>query len=402
VISVSSLKLSDHLAAIKHVESLAFNRRASTVGEINTVFYIQRELAKESIESKIEYFSWSKPLRILIRIIYFVIFCYFLFNGQYLILVLYFITKFIVLSKYRTLSLVKKQESKNIIARIPAKLKVKKRPLIIFSAHHDSMSADIPYNFQRFLYLTNRTFGFAYLLIISVLSVWFTLDSFLNLSINFFLINIMGIISFIVIGIIIFIYILLYKTSSDKSTGSIDNASGIAILIELAKLLNKNPLEKIDILFVWCGAEEWGYKGSKKFCEKHFNDLNQEYDLNKSCCINIDMVGTYIGLLDKIGLIKKKKMNDNLNDLLEVSAKRLNIPLTKYEKNVEPTSDHVSFRSFIKNPNKNFQICCFHSDKDSIFIHSPRDTPEKCSSENLNGCIEICYNTIKSLDLKMK
>lgn len=401
MISVSSLKISDYLATIKHVESLAFNRRASTVGEINTVFYIQRELAKESIESKIEYFSWSKPLRILIRIIYFVILCYFLFNGQYLILLLYFMIK-IILNKYRTISLVKKQESKNIIAKISAKKKVIKRPLIIFSAHHDSISANIPYKFQRFLYLTNRTFGFAYLFIISVLSVWFTLDSFLNLSINYFFINLMGIISFIVISIIIFIYILLYNTNSNESTGSIDNASGIAILIELAKLLNKNPLEKIDILFIWCGAEEWGYKGSKNFCKKHFNDLNQKYDLNKSCCINIDMVGTYIGLLDKIGLIKKKKMNDNLNDLLEVSAKRLRIPLIKYEKNIEPTSDHVSFRSFTKNPNKNFQVCCFHSDKDSILIHSTRDTPEKCSSENLNSCIEICYNTIKSLDLRIE
>lgn len=400
MISVSSLKLSDYLATIKHVESLAINRRASTVGEINTVYYIQRELAKESIESKIEYFSWSKPMRILIRIIYFVILCYFLFNGQYLILLLYFMIK-IILNKYRTISLVKKQESKNLIAKISAKKKVMKQPLIIFSAHHDSISANIPYKFQRFLYLTNRILGFAYLFTISVFSVWFALDSFLNLSINYFFINLMGIISFVVIGIIILIYILLYNTSSNKSTGSIDNASGVAILIELAKLLNKNPLENIDVLFLWCSAEEWGNKGSKEFCTKHYNDLNQEYDLNKSNNINIDMVGTYIGLIDKTGLIKKK-MNDNLNDILEISAKRLNIPLTKFVKIIEPKSDHESFRSFAKRPNKEFQVCWFYSDKDSKFIHSLKDTPDKCSSENLNGCLEICYETVKSLDLRME
>ena len=229
----------------------------------------------------------------------------------------------------------------------------------------------------------------------------FIFEIFLNLSINFFFLNLLGIFSFIELGIIIPIYTILFNKNPNESTGSIDNASGVAILIELAKLLNKNPLENIDVLFLWCSAEEWGNKGSKKFCTKHYNDLNQEYDLNRSNNINIDMVGTYIGLIDKTGLIKKK-MNDNLNDILEISAKRLNIPLTKFVKIIEPKSDHESFRSFAKKPNKEFQVCCFYSDKDSKFIHSLIDTPDKCSSENLNGCLEICYETVKSLDLRME
>lgn len=400
MISVSSLKLSDYLATIKHVESLAINRRASTVGEINTVFYIQRELAKESIESKIEYFTWSKPLRILIRIIYFTIICYFIFNGLILVVILYYIVKSF-LSKYLTISFVKKQESKNIIAKISANKKVLKRPLIIFSAHYDSISAKVSYKLQKILYMIIRILGFAYFFLLLILFILFIFEIFLNLSINFFFLNLLGIFSFIELGIIIPIYTILFNKNPNESTGSIDNASGVAILIELAKLLNKNPLEKIDILFIWCGAEEWGNKGSKKFCTKHYNDLNQEYDLNRSNNINIDMVGTYIGLIDKTGLIKKK-MNDNLNDILEISAKRLNIPLTKFVKIIEPKSDHESFRSFAKKPNKEFQVCCFYSDKDSKFIHSLEDTPDKCSSENLNGCLEICYETVKSLDLRME
>ncbi len=40
----------------------------------------------------------------------------------------------------------------------------------------------------------------------------------------------------------------------------------------------------------------------------------------------------------------------------------------------------------------------FHTAKDSKYIHSSRDTPDKCYPENLNGCIDICYTSIKSID----
>jgi len=43
-------------------------------------------------------------------------------------------------------------------------------------------------------------------------------------------------------------------------------------------------------------------------------------------------------------------------------------------------------------------VAYFHSDKDSKFIHSSKDTPDKCYPEILNGCLEICDATIRSID----
>ncbi|MCK4280738.1 MAG: hypothetical protein KAX10_01375, partial [Candidatus Lokiarchaeota archaeon] len=63
-------------------------------------------------------------------------------------------------------------------------------------------------------------------------------------------------------------------------------------------------------------------------------------------------------------------------------------------------SDHISFKSFSEKTNEKFQVCCFHSVKDCKFIHSVKDTPDKCSPEILNSCLEICFNVIKSIDLK--
>ena len=49
----------DPEATINHVKSLAFNRSSESVGESKGLFYIQEELKKENIESKIEYFSYA-------------------------------------------------------------------------------------------------------------------------------------------------------------------------------------------------------------------------------------------------------------------------------------------------------------------------------------------------------
>jgi hypothetical protein len=183
------------------------------------------------------------------------------------------------------------------------------------------------------------------------------------------------------------------------STGSIDNASGVSVLLELAKKINKDPLENTDVIFLFTGAEEWGMKGSKHYTQTYFNKLNRKYDLDKSVNINIDMVGTYIGLLDKTGLLKTR-INYELNDIIEYSAEELAIPIEKFSKLKAPQSDYKPFKSFTKKTKGNFQVACFYSDKDSQYIHSFQDSPDKCSSEIMDGCVDICSNAIRILDAK--
>lgn len=309
-----------------------------------------------------------------------------------LVLVLYLLIKSIAY-QVQKLSFIEKAESMNIYANIPALNRYKsKKPLIIFSAHYDSFCALIPFRIKKVVTYVFRIFIIFYLMLL-LLIVYFPIYTEHDFTI--ILTSLILLVTFIPL-----LYLIIEV--SYKSAGSIDNASGTAILIELAKFFKMNPLENMDILFLWSGAEEWGLKGSKKFCRKHYNRLNQEYDLNKSCNINIDMVGTYVGLLDKKGLIRKKEMNRNLNDILESSAKKLNIPLKIFSKAIEPKSDHISFRSFAKKPNKNFQVGYFHSDKDSKYIHSVRDTPDKCSKEILNDCLNICLNAVRVIDSRVE
>jgi len=328
------------------------------------------------------------------RTSYILILIYFILFRLFLIVIAYFIIK-VMFEKTRSISFVKKEESKNIFTQIPAKNKELNRPLVIISAHYDSISTNLPFKVQVLIFFIYRLIVFFYAGIIIVFSSIFLLDYFelvplTNFTVIFITFSSIG-------GVFVSIPIVYLVFVERPSSGSIDNASGVAILIELAKFIKRNPLENIDVLFLWCGAEEWGLKGSKKFLKQHYKILKQKYDLNNSFNINIDMVGTYIGLLNKKGILKIK-INRNLNDLLEASANNLNISLIKYNKIISPKSDHKSFQKLARKTRSNFQVGCFHSNKDSKYIHSLRDTPEKCSKENLNGCLNICYHTLRKYD----
>lgn len=395
MISITSVVIRKELETKKHVESLAFNRSASTTGETKAIDYIEEELKKENINSQREYFHWMGPTRLLMRTSYLILITYLLLTRLILILVIYFVIKHLF-ERTRKMTLIKKETSKNIYAEIPANNKKQKRPIVIFSAHYDSVSANIPFRFQVFMFLIYRLIVAFYLLIVIVFSIWLTLDILLIFALPTNIIIIIAIVS--LFGIVISLPILYLVFNEKPASCSIDNASGVAILIELAKLFKRTPLDNIDLLFIWTGAEEWGLKGSKKFCKEHFRILNEDYDLNKSININIDMVGTYIGLLDKAGFPLRKRMNKDYNDLFEGIANSLNIPITRFSKFVEPKSDHTIFRRYARRARKKLQTVFFHSDKDSKYIHSLRDTPDKVLPENLNGCLGICYHALRKID----
>ena len=311
---------------LEHVKSLAFNRSASTTGETRAINYIKNELEKENIDSKIEHFQFTGYRRIIMRILYTLLISYLLLFRLFLILIAYYIIRNLF-EVTRRFSLINKEESKNLYTIISANKKIHPQPIIIFSAHYDSFASILPYNFQNFFFFIFRAIILPYLGIMILVSSLLIID-FIYQTYSLFIINLTVFSSFVQFIIVLFIIILLIDVK--KVYGSIDNASGVSILIELVKKVKKNPLENIDVIFIWTGAEEWGTKGSKSFYKTHSKKLKKNNDLNRSYGINIDMVGTYIGLIDEIGL--KKKMNNNLNDIIGESANQLNIQLIKYKK----------------------------------------------------------------------
>ncbi|MFX1350330.1 MAG: M28 family metallopeptidase [Promethearchaeota archaeon] len=398
----SNSSLYNKESAINHVKSLAFGRKAGTEGEIRTIKYIRNNLKQEGIKFEIEPFLWFSiwhTLRIysicILSLIFadtlidFFIVRFWLFKLIILIIIFFFIKQFVVsdisLSLY-TFNLYKRQThskqsiSQNILTTVIAKQDRRKRPVVIFSAHYDSLSVNYS---RRFLIISSVSFFFYTI-------VFYPINYYGNIYFALKLIH--------CIIILVYLTFLLTIKVDNHSKGSVDNASGTAILIELSKIFYNKPLKNLDLIFLWTGAEEVGLWGSKNFCTKNFNWLDKKYNLDKSYIINIDMVGSYIGLVDQDKFFKKYRHKESLNDIITLIAKKKEIPLRKEKSLITFSSDYMVFRNYANKLRKKPQICSFNSSTDKKFIHSPKDTPEKCFSKNLNDCIEICYFTLKKLD----
>ena len=389
--TILSLDLNQFEASINHVKALAFTRQPSTTGETKAALYIKNEMDKEDIECHTDYFAFTGAKRIFMRLTYIILFTYMIVFRLLLVIAAYFSIKY-GFAHFRNYSLVGKEESKNVVVKIKSAKKQKKNPVIILSAHYDTFSANFPYWLQKIFFFLFRIIIIPYIIFAMLIAnIVFFIDGSEEAT---QLIVIFTLIEFAMTSII---FLLIYD--NNRSKGSVDNASGVSILIELAKLIKKNPLENYDVIVLWSSAEEWGLKGSKAFCKRNSAYLRKNYDLNRSFNINVDMVGSYIGLETKYSLhLRRRKGLFDLNKKLEETANELNIPITVSKKILGSKADHKSFRTFAKITKSSFQVALFHSAKDSKFIHSSKDTPDKCSHEKLNGCLEICYATIRSID----
>lgn len=159
--------------------------------------------------------------------------------------------------------------------------------------------------------------------------------------------------------------------------GSLDNASGTAFLIELARYISKLGVPTRDIIFVAFNGEEFGLLGSKAFVSNH-KDL-----LKDSEVYNFDMIGSDNG----VPLCIMASKNDSVNiPQVNKTAKILQKNKSYFNYLFEDASDHAPFRA------ENIAAITL-CDNDTSKIHTPDDTPDKISYT----AVERCFLTMKEI-----
>lgn len=127
--------------------------------------------------------------------------------------------------------------------------------------------------------------------------------------------------------------------------GAIDNASGIATLLETAKCLSEKSKEQefdYDIVFAAFNAEELGLVGCDKFIKNYKSKYDDWYN------INIDCIGmnTGKGLAVKNGSKESNKLYEDFLKVLDSkNIKYEDIPYAYENGQVIGTSDHLLFQN---------------------------------------------------------
>lgn len=175
--------------------------------------------------------------------------------------------------------------------------------------------------------------------------------------------------------------------------GANDAASGVAVLLEIARLIKNNP-PQVGIDIVFFDGEDYGEEGDLKnylLGSKYFSK-NLPLKTIPIFGILLDMIG------DKNLEIKREgyslRFAPDIVDLVWSTAHNLSIHQFVFENQDEIIDDHLPLN---QNGIKTINIIDFNYPDDSHrFWHTLEDTPDKCSPESLEAVgtviLHVIYN----------
>lgn len=294
---------------------------------------------------------------------------------------------FTITRKPERIKIGKKLNSANLYVKLDLKSKNKESEInkindnnreksVLFFCHLDSKG-------QRFSILVRirviRAWVFSSLtiIIITVCKNYI----FLSYSVLFYIIGAFP----IAINLISTIFILLNATNN-KSKGAIDNASGIACVLELLNYYS-NPkfrLNHFDLWFVFTGAEECGTMGIRNFCYK-LEQINKK----ESIIFNFDAIAK------NIYLFPGKKMSGNIKSIYNSflnNNKGLEIKRNPKKIYFGSHSDGYYLKK------KKFEGIGIGDLESYKYLHSIRDTLDKIDNSLLKNLCEMIIDNLIVFD----
>jgi len=171
------------------------------------------------------------------------------------------------------------------------------------------------------------------------------------------------------------------STEGQIHHGADDNASGTAVLLDLARQLSQSDIKPArTIVFAAFSAEELGLFGSRHYVNHPAVQLS-----STKAMINLDMVGR---LRDSRVSVFGTRTAQEFSDIVKSAATELGLEIR--ESDGIGGSDHMSFYSK-KIPALHF-FTGVHSD-----YHAPGDTWEKLNLEGMAKISELVLTTVRSI-----
>jgi len=163
---------------------------------------------------------------------------------------------------------------------------------------------------------------------------------------------------------------------SSQAPGADDNASGVAALLELARLLKENRIQK-NLEFVFFNCEEVGTRGSRHLSDK-YRDNHWQIDY----MINIDTIGTWKGPLSETCPVNYVTDKNSVG-VIEQLQEQFPYPLRKAR--TMWRDDHGNFW------NNGYKAIEITEDGCTEHMHKPTDTAEKLHYDNIAKIVHGLY-----------
>jgi hypothetical protein len=176
----------------------------------------------------------------------------------------------------------------------------------------------------------------------------------------------------------------LYREGAAIHNGADDNASGVAVMLDLAERLKENKAN--NYLFIAFSGEEMGLLGSSYFVK------NPTIDLNKvTFMVNMDMVGRLNSerTLAVHGVGTSPAFKQSL-----FAGNTFDLNIAEHESGIGP-SDHTSFYL------ADIPVLHFFTGQHSDY-HKPGDDAEKLNYEGMQVVSDYIFTIIRDLESRGK
>ena len=374
--------------AYHHITQLAFPRLVGSAGEANTQDYIVQQFTALGLEVSREPFSFTKfPAEVLPRLL-----C-----GLFVPVVLsvpWFGERFpipVCLVCLLSLSIAllftqwqkrleglydvgRKHRSENIVATNGAK-QADDTPVFLFVAHYDSKSQVLPIAVRAVAYGI-AIVGLIVLTIVMVIKV----------------LTVVWLPDFIVWGVTgtaTFCLVLLQiNLTQNRSPGGFDNASGVGVMLEVARVVMARG-EKKPITFLAAGAEEYGMCGALRYVQKHAD----EYDPKNTYVINLDGlgVGNAVSIVKRYGIPPVRTANV-LAELFRASGESLGIQVSERYLPIGVGLDSIPIAS---HGFETVTLTAGDVERVALKIHSKQDRCDLLNMESLQQAGELIVDVIE-------
>jgi len=190
---------------------------------------------------------------------------------------------------------------------------------------------------------------------------------------------------------IIFLNLLMISSkTSNKSPGSLDNATGTSLVFELSSYFKKNPLNNYNLFFCIFSAEELGTMGSRFFVDSH----EKQFDPRKTFHINFDMVSVNghknnrVEFIKSYGMLPPKKTAPILSNYLRKAADTESLKVFGFHVIQGAHTDTVPFHL------RKLKTIDITTRAAAKYSHSRWDSPDKVDFQLL---IETCIIVRRSI-----
>lgn len=376
--------------AYQHVKFLAEEigpRGSCTAQESKAADYIDTELKKMNYQTTREAFkavtsfSWTFCMIYLLFII-----AAFIFpanpNWGFILVLLAFLGFYLESNTFPLISrILPKKTSQNIIAPVPARSKAIRK--VLLTAHYDSSRSALCFSPKMV-----KGFRRTYLFLVGAMSlqvILYAVGVFTALPPTLLWVLSFPSVLYLLVTLILFIH---RELVGEYTPGANDNASGVAVLLEVAKALARFPLLTTTVTIVATGAEESGTNGALDYLRRH-------HPTKDTYVINLDNLGSgNLTAVTQEGILGGKAASPELLTFAKQTAeeKKLNLQLSPYH--LLTTDGTV----FLMRGYPTVSLMAFDEQQLLPNWHWPTDHAEFVNPANLDDAKELVLGIIRKLE----